>query len=817
VDYLYDDRAVSGGSDACWYGFEENIDDWKVGPLPIVGKLDRDANQASDGKACLRIPLATPAGTSGEALGGALIAPDKNFFNLDLLRFDATAAGDGAVQLYAWVTDEHHRWFQQRLDYLPTDKRWHAVAVPFDDDAPWQAVGSDVKWGPDARRRIRRFGILGFYHPRAGSGGNAVLRIDRVRRLGWPREAEPQLAFTGLSRGPASIPLYGALTADFALSIPPRNPYDPESADVVAEVEGPGGAKREYPAYWEEPMAIGWAGGAETVTPAGAGSWHWRFMPTAEGSWRWRLRARVKWRDVVKEAFTDWAEATVGSPATDAMPPVRVSQRDPAWFETMDGAFFYPIGMNLRSPGDGRQNPLLSQLPRQQPGDANDIQRPLSQSADWERLGTRAYERWMPRMRANGFNWARVWMCPWWCGLEWTRAWDGYGGLTWYNQAAAARLDRVMDLARDNRIYVQIELMNHGQAGESADSQWADSPYNVRNGGPCARAYDFFADDKIFDTESKRLRYTLARWGWRSQVAAWVLSSELEWTAGWYTEARGNEDTGHSQAMEKWVRKHLDWFKANDPLPRAVSIHFSHPWDGASLWPMEGLGFNNSNAYTGFQDFGRLGSGGRGGGGRDLPLGLDTYLNRHFPPTRLHRPTIIGEWGGHWSDNDSGTLAQELHVGLWLQAATPYAGNTGFWWWLWLDATDKWSEYAHVAAFVAGDDRRGHGYQQAKPSVNGGAGVLVEGMASESEHRYYAWLQRLDQQPRGSAKEAGEARIETGQAGSAWRVERWSCTEGKIEKTFDLQADAQGALALPLGIINPDAAFKLSRVQQPNP
>jgi hypothetical protein len=95
--------------------------------------------------------------------------------------------------------------------------------------------------------------------------------------------------------------------------------------------------------------------------------------------------------------------------------------------------------------------------------------------------------------------------------------------------------------------------------------------------------------------------------------------------------------------------------------------------------------------------------------------------------------------------------------------------------------------------------------------------VLVEGMASENEHRYYAWLSRLDQQARGSAKEAGEARIETGQPNSAWRVERWSCSEGKVEKTFDLAADAQGTLALPLGIVNPDAAFKLSRVARAAP
>ena len=45
----------------------------------------------------------------------------------------------------------------------------------------------------------------------------------------------------------------------------------------------------------------------------------------------------------------------------------------------------------------------------------------------------------------------------------------------------------------------------------------------------------------------------------------------------------------------------LAWFAANDPLRRPVSVHFSHPWQGERLWRMPGLGFSNSNAYTGFQ------------------------------------------------------------------------------------------------------------------------------------------------------------------------------------------------------------------------
>lgn len=823
VDYAYGDKEASKGKETCWYSFEDGAQDWQAGPLPIRAELRVVADLASDGKMSLAVPLSLQGGHDGERVGGAFVAADANLFSLDRLEFDAAASfagkGDGDVQLYAWATDEDHRWYQQRLAAIGCDRRWNTVAVPFADDAPWEPVGHASPWCADVRRRVRRLGIVGFSHQRTDAAhaahvdgaASATLYIDRVRRLGWPLEAPPELSFRDLAVGGQEVALYAPLRADFQLSIQARNPYDPDHADVVGEVEGPKGEKRSYPAYWAEPMELIWANGTERVAPAGTGSWHWRFTPPTRGVWRWRLHARVKYHNDWKEAIGEWQQATVGEPAAESLPPLRVSAKDPTCFETCEGAFFYPIGINLRSPGDGRQDQVLGQLHGQSGRDVNDIERPLFRSLEFERMGTRAYERWLPRLRKAGINWARVWMCPWWCGLEWTRAWDGFGGLTWYNQASAARLDRVLDLAEQNRIYVQIELQNHGMVGESADSEWQDSPYARHNGGPCNRSYEYFSRDDIFPINAKRLRYTLARWGWRSHLAAWVLCSELEFTGGWGAEAQ-NEDTGHSPSTERWLRQSLDWFTANDPQARPVSIHFSHPWVGAQLWTVPGLGFNNSNAYTGFQDFGRL-SNGQWNRQRDLPTAIDLYLEQHFPPWRLKRPTIIGEWGGHWSDNDTRTLGQELHAGLWLQAVTPYAANTGFWWWLWLDATDKWSEYARIASFVDGDDRRGLDLRPAKPTiVNGGSVTLITGMSSATSHRYYAWLKRSDQQPGlTSQNDAGQARIETGQPGSVWKMERWSCADGTRQASAELSADTQGVLLMPLGVVSPDAAFKLTR------
>ena len=330
----------------------------------------------------------------------------------------------------------------------------------------------------------------------------------------------------------------------------------------------------------------------------------------------------------------------------------------------------------------------------------------------------------------------------------------------------------------------------------------------------CSTSRDFFSDDEAFKATAKRYRYTLARWGWQSHVAAWVLCSELEWTAAWWNETGRNEDGGQSPSVEKWVRASLDWFKAHEAWERPVSVHFSHPWNGTTLWPMPGLGFNNSNCYTGFQEmnWGPQRLGGEPSGQRDLPLAMELYLTQCLPPWQYHRPTIISEWGGHWQDNDTHVLAQELHTGLWLQAVLPYAGNTGFWWWLWVDGDHRWDEYQRVAAFLQDDDRRGLQWQTCKPRISGAsAEVSALGMASQSQIRLYVWLTRLDQQP-GLASDApaGVASVEHCRPGSAWRCERWSPTTGRLTATTTLTADQDGVLRLPLEVVNPDAAFRLS-------
>lgn len=786
-----------------WFAFADGAAGWTQGPVPLSGPVLFERGGGSDGAGGIAVPVAP----GGEVrLAGAQVALDSNLFNLDRLELDVALDGGGEATLYMWMTDHRHRWWQQRVGRITGDGGWQTVGVDCGERAAWTSPGAT--WSDDVRRRIRAMGVVAYVR---GAGPQARLRLDRMRRLGWPAmAAAPQLAFTSVVRGPAAVQRWQPISAGFQLSMASLNPYDPDLADVVGEVEGPGGAKFRHPAYWYEPHRLDFDGSTETAVPDGTGEWRWRWTPPTPGAWRYRLVARLKVRDAWQQAESAWSTVDVGS-VRGAMPTVAADRSDPRWFATAEGRFWYPIGINLRSPGDERQDGCLAEERAFKPTDEEPAAIRGWRSIDWQRRGTRAYERWFDTMQANGMDWARVWMCPWWCGLEWRRDWDDYGGLVWYSQANAARMDRVMELAASHGVYVQVELMNHGMVGEHADRQWQDSPYNRRNGGPCRQVGDWFKSDEVWAIHAKRLRYTLARWGWCTNLAAWSLSSELEFT-GTFNQETGGNDRGFSPSLQAWIERSLAWMRENDPQrDRMTTIHWSHPWSGPRHWRTPGLGFSNSNAYTAFQDFDEA-LGGRMRP-RSLPIALDAYLNQLFPADELKRPTLIGEWGGHWADNTPWVLRGELRTGLWLQAVTPYAANTGFWWWLWLDVADKWSQYGAVARFMQGEERRGIAWTPIQPRFEGGAQrLLAQGMRSDKAVRLYVWPRGMDQDfRRVQPKAAGDLLIEGVAAGSVWHVRRIDGGNGEVVAERDLRADDAGRLRLPVSAVDPDAVFKLDR------
>lgn len=785
-----------------WADFESGLDGWRAGPgSPLVTATtpSRRIDERSGNHALI---AALPE-TGGASL---MRLVDADVFGLERLEFSAQLPGQaGGSLLVAWATDNHHRWYQQTIGWLPAGRPWRTMAIDFADQAEWQPVAHATPWDGSQRRRIRRLGIIAWPHQLQAT--TRELRLDNMIRFGEPSEPSDAstLRITTVAGPNQAVAAHAVWETQFDLSLQARNPYDPRHADVRIELSGPGGETRQFPAYWHEPHTIAREGDHERVRANGLGQWRTRVAVDVPGTWRFRIIARIKWRDDWREATGDWQAVQVTAADPERLPRIRQASNDPRYWETEHGDFFYPLGINLRSPGDERQDPLLNRM---------DVD---WRSEDLEADGTAAYVRWFATMQQHQMNYARVWMSPWWMGLEWHRSWDDFGGLMVYNQANAARMDRIVELAAAHRIYLQVELQNHGMTSQNVDEQWdpepetrePGSPYNAVNGGPCRRAFDYFTNEEAWHAHQARLRYTVARWGAYQHIMAWVLSSELEFTGAWWQEAFNRGERGHSPTTTAWVERNLAWFTDNDHHQRPVSVHFSHPWRAGQFWrDTAGLGFNNSNAYTGFQsEMGQL-------GGRRAGLGsaMMRYLSDHFPPWDLERPTMIGEWGGHWSERSPQVLEAELRVGTWLQAVLPYGGNVGFWWWLYLDAGDEWDRYAVIARFLNGDDPRGTNLRPVRFDVDGGP-VFAAGSSGPDRHRIYAWQRGIDKTPwNGRTVHTGQLQITGNEPGSRWRVEVYSPEDGSLLATTGARANDNGVIRYQLGAVAPDLAIKLDRV-----
>ena len=131
---------------------------------------------------------------------------------------------------------------------------------------------------------------------------------------------------------------------------------------------------------------------AEEVNAAGRPCWKVRFSPTEPGRHSCRLAVRTGLRKTVRlerscPGFVAFPSGRKGF--------VRVA-RDKRHFEFSTGEFFYPVGLNIRSPSDSRD---VGREPKIVP-----------KVVEAGFRGTYQYDDYFREMEKHGLNWARAWM-----------------------------------------------------------------------------------------------------------------------------------------------------------------------------------------------------------------------------------------------------------------------------------------------------------------------------------------------------------------------------------------------------------------------
>lgn len=177
-----------------------------------------------------------------------------------------------------------------------------------------------------------------------------------------------------------------------------ENPFDPNQADVTVLLKTPNGKHLVLPAFfcqdYERKKLNQSRERANWCYPVGRGDWKARFAPAETGSYL--VTAQLKDRTGVIQSQSIRFDCVPSSRKGF----VRVSQKDPRFFELSDGTDLFTIGQNIAFIGEGQYVNL-----------------------------TKA-EEIFGKLHANGANFLRIWTCcqDWAMAIEakksaWDRSW----------------------------------------------------------------------------------------------------------------------------------------------------------------------------------------------------------------------------------------------------------------------------------------------------------------------------------------------------------------------------------------------------------
>ncbi|MCZ7646907.1 MAG: hypothetical protein M5U26_16730 [Planctomycetota bacterium] len=802
-------------------------------------------------------------------------APD-NFHAADALCFEVwlPPGAPGDLRAGVHLRDRDDLWYQALLPGLLRAGDWSTCLLDLRgaNAQGLEPVRHTRPWSEYGRGRIRELGLhLYSTHPDTP----VLARVRGVRAVRFDSAALEPPARLALLEEPARQRRVGeAWTCHLAFGKAFDNPFDPEQVELEAVIETPSGKSVRVPAFFDQPCrrSLDPKTGRERVEPDGAERWTVRYRVLEPGAHRVRfeLYEHGQWKVSFSEWSADYRFSPEGRPykalprnADDWVYTYEQYSQDgrrkvervkwergtltarlegagfeaapagPGWrgfvrpdedgrhFKFDDGSFYYALGPCLRSPGDDR-------LPFKDPKWEREILPRV------EKRGTYQFDDYFEAFEKAKINWARMWLCSWWGGLQWRRDWPGYQGLGRYNLLNAWRVDHVLDDAERKGIYLSLCLTNHGQFSYAIDTEWEHNPYGRKFGGPLESSAEFFTRADAKALHLNYLRYAVARWGHSPAVLAWDLFSELEFTdeyrpsLGQIWKGIPDHPAPHIASWHQGMSKYL---KSVDPNRHTVATHFSHPVRGMDIFQLPEIEIAASNAYSAFEELAE--------GNNDAAAALADFWNGNdwargvFRGMKQYRkPVLVEEQGRHWlgvkwekgelvEHNTRDELDADLHAGLWGSLVQPLAGATGYWWWLHVHFDDRYFEYRALAAYLGGEDLRAQAGERALepellPVRAPGEAVLAR--ALRSDRRAYVWVYHAQtpQRTTNIPPVSGAVLVLPNLRAGRYKVEFWDTREGKRVGERDVQTadpprrgEAGGALAIELPRFHRDLALKV--------
>ncbi len=321
---------------------------------------------------------------------------------------------------------------------------------------------------------------------------------------------------------------YPKIEASFALEIGTSDPFDPEKTDVQAQIVGPGRRTVRIPAFFD-----------------GAKTWRVRYTPLSPGTYRLgAITLNGAPSGATGMAPREWRVG--GTPQAGFL---RIDKKNPRRFAFDNGTRFYPLGHDVA----------------------------------WKNSSDPTVPAMFTRMGAAGENWSRVWMNHWDDkNLDWPSSYTSvkFGEL---NLDVARKWDGIIEAAEKSGIYFQPVFQHHGQVSTRTDPNWDMNPYNAARGGFLQTPQEFFTNAQAKTLTKRKLRYSVARWGYSPSIMAWELWNEVQFAdtardgqwdviSGWHDEMaaylRAQDVNKHlvttSSEIPVQVYRSMDYFQHHD-------------------------------------------------------------------------------------------------------------------------------------------------------------------------------------------------------------------------------------------------------------
>jgi len=681
---------------AAW-DFESSVDGWDY--ISCMGSPASIAREGSPENRAVRLDVDLPAPAS---MARRVDLETSRVTRISYKVFLPEGAPYTVKALF-YLKDKDGLWFQGLREEPLEPGRWNEHVVDLSpQSAHLRPRGHFQRWNRYLSHKMNLIGIkLISADPYRGP-----IYIDEIRGYEL-REKKENLRLLNFCLNSAEVKQYDKLEISFQLNRMFCNPFDPEEVSVEARFTAPSGKLLVVPGFYHQEYISALEGSKERLTPVGQGSWKVRFAAQEAGEHKFRIYVRAV-DDKLRTAERSFEALPSDNPGF-----VRVSKEDPRYFEFDNGDLFYPIGHNFRSPNDARGAKVLR----------------ISVPPD---RGTYAYEDMFPKMAAHGENFAEVWMCSWWLDIEWIPDWKYYQGLGDYNLANAWKLDRVLQLARENDIYVHLVIDNHGKTSAWCDPEWRYSPYNLENGGILNSPEEFFSDPRARELYKRKLRYIVARWAYDAAIAGFELWSELDLTGS-------TEGFMRHRTKVDWHSEMTDHLKTIDPWQHILTTHYSTNYTRVdpNIVTLPNIDYVTMDAYRQGNDKRSI-----------VHLMTETYNCCR----KWRKPHLVTEYGGTpFGGLAHAGLESDLHAGLWAGWMLPMASPPLLWWFDFIDrgypgqSTEAEGLYFHFRAlgnYSAGEERRDRNLNVGAVTLvgQGAASGRLKGMCLQSQERAYCWI-----------------------------------------------------------------------------